>query len=159
MERRTKKPIQEKAVDQKPQWKKITSGTLYPFPHKRNRRVKPSEVISATKEELGGFVNQFKLVREGTGIYAPKKAITKPISKPKAEKEDTTVDSAAAVKAQPTRRTKKTDSKDKGFSIQKNEATGGFNVVSAAGKVINDEELIEESAKALLENLEKGSSQ
>lgn len=153
MERRTKKIIQQKAADEKPQWKKITPGTLYPFPHKRNRRVKPSELISATKEELGKFVNQFKLVKDGTGVYAPKTAAVKSIAKPKADK-----GSPTETKTTPsTKGEKKTADKNKGFSIQKNEATGGFNVVSSAGKVMNDEELIEESAKALLENLEKGS--
>lgn len=158
MERR-KKTNTSTAVSEKPQWKKITPGTLYPFPSKRNRRVKPSEIISATKDELGRFVHHFKLVKDGTGIYATKSA-AKPSKPDTAGKSATGTEEVKATKLTKGKtKASKVDTKPQDYSVVKNEETGGFNVVSSAGKVMNDEELIEESAIALKEKLEKDSSE
>lgn len=154
-----KKTNTPEEVNQKPLWKKITPGTLYPFPDKRNKRVKPSEQIYATAAELGKFVKQFQLIKDGTGIYRTKPAETKPATagpagtkaKPGTPKADKPVKSTKPAKSETT--PKET------YSLQKNEVTGGFNVISPAGKVMNDEELIEESAAALKEKLEKDSAE
>lgn len=53
---------------QKPTWRKITQGGLY-LQGKRNYKIKHKEEIQATPEELGRFVNQFELIKPGTGEF------------------------------------------------------------------------------------------
>ena len=117
----------------KPQWKKITRGTLYPFANQRNRRVKPNEVIFATEEEISKFKEHFELVAEGTGTFKPKTA--KPKAKP-------------AITLPPAK-----VEKDKYELIPAGDEM--FNVVSSVGKVMNDAPLVESFAQELKASLEK----
>lgn len=121
----------EEQKDQKPKWKKTTRGTLYPFPTQRNRRVKPFETISATEQEIAKYRDQFELVADGTGIY--KTAEDKPKVKKPAKPEITEKDT---------------------YTLEPLEG-GGFNVVSSAGKVMNDTPLSEEEATALKASFEE----
>lgn len=131
MAQKVKKSI---AGPQKPQWKKITRGTLYPFPSKRNRRVKPNEVIRATKEELGKYINHFELVKDGTGQYQMATSAPKPARAPKPPKPTVGEDTYTLVSA--------------GEDL--------FNVISASGKVLNASPLDADSAEELRSKLEKG---
>lgn len=131
MAQKVKKSI---AGPQKPQWKKITRGNLYPFPSKRNRRVKPNEVIRATKEELGKYINHFELVKDGTGNYQIVDPTPKPARAPKLPKPTAGGDTYTLVSA--------------GEDL--------FNVISASGKVLNASPLDADSAEELRSKLEKG---
>lgn len=129
MERKSKKSTS--TTDQKPAWKKITSGKIYPFPHKRNTRVKPNQVIRATEEELKHALQHFELVEDGTGIYKTSADAKKPASqknKPKKEiEEKARIETADG---------------------------GGYNVIAAGGKVMNEEPLSLEDAEELKNSLE-----
>jgi hypothetical protein len=76
----------KKQVEKKSRWKKITRGTLYPFPSNRNRRVKQNEIIEATEEEIAKFRDQFELVPERNvtkgpaGRFVSPKAAEKPVT-------------------------------------------------------------------------------
>lgn len=116
----------------KPRWKKITRGTIYPFPNQRNKRVKPFEVISATEEEIVKFREHFELVQDGTGQFKtknPAKTVTdtKRLATP-VEKE--------SYKVIPV-------------------GEGLYGVESPAGKKINDDGLTKEAAEELKATLEK----
>lgn len=134
MAQKVKKSI---AGPQKPQWKKITRGNLYPFPSKRNRRVKPNEVIRATKEELGKYIDHFELVKDGTGEYQMATTAPKPARAPKPLKPITG------------------GKKDVEYSLV-GAGEELFNVVSASGKVMNASPLDADSAEELRSKLEKG---
>lgn len=128
MERKTKPTDAEKSEPVfrhiKPRWKKISRGTLYPFPNQRNRRVKPNEVIDATEDEISKYRSDFELVRDGTGPYKIKS--TAPVPKPK-----------YVAKVQ----------KDVYNLIPIGE--GLYNVESTGGKVMNDHPLKRDEAEAL----------
>lgn len=113
-------------------WRKITRGTLYPFPNKRNRRVKHKEIIEATPEELGRFIHEFELV---DGDYSPEGQID-PVEKAINDMEDS-----------------KVLTKDTYEVIHIN--AGWFNVISSAGKVMNDKKLRKEDADLLKSSLEE----
>ena len=58
----------KKNQEKKPTWRKITPGTLYPFPRDASRAVRGiGETIEATEEELGKYVNQFERVKPKDG--------------------------------------------------------------------------------------------
>jgi len=111
----------------KPLWKKITRGTLYPFPNQRNRRVKPQEQIRASEEELAHVIDQFELVEDGKGEF-----------KVKGVKKEETVEIP--------------DGEEYGVVSA---GRGWFNVVSQGGKVMNDKKLRAEEAKELKDSLEE----
>ena len=134
--KKVKKSEQKILGDQKPKWKKITRGTLYPFPNKRNKKVKPHETISATTEELGKYIDQFELVKEGTGKFK--------VSKTSSNSEKTSV-----------------SRKSPKFSLSPVEVESAkegekfFNILSPSGKIVNDKPLTEEEAEELKNSLEK----
>ncbi len=125
-------PKRVKARDQKstkPLWRKTTTGTLYPFPNKRNQRVRHKEEIRATREELGKYVDQFDLIEGDAELH-------KQVAENKAPK-------AVAEKA----------------ALETYEAihTGGgwHNVVQAStGKIMNTKKLKADDAQALIESFE-----
>lgn len=123
MERKKSTP----AESQKPKWKKITRGTLYPFPNRRNVRVKPNEVIQATAEELAKVADHFELVKEGTGIYSTSTVEKKPKKKGKVPTE---VYELIPI------------------------GEGLYNVLSPGDKVMNESGLKREDAEALKKKLE-----
>lgn len=116
----------EKIVGNKPVWKKITRGTLYPFPKQRGVRVEPNKTIEATEEEIARFRDQFELVKDGTGIYRVKKDEPTP-PPPGPEPEVYTLAPE----------------------------NGAFNVLSEAGKKMNETPLSLEEAEELKSSLEK----
>lgn len=131
MERKTKSKT-ETTGPVKPRWRKITRGTLYPFPNQRNRRVKPNEVISATEAEIEKYRDQFELVSDGTGSLK-----VKTTDAPKAKKE----------------KLAKKPEKESHELVPIGE--GLYNVMSPAGKQMNEEGLKLEEAQALKVSLDK----
>lgn len=119
-------------ADKKPTWKKITPGKLYPFPKNRNRRVKPQEVIEATQEELAYVSNQFELVTDGTGKFKVKAKAADPADPDPGEK-----------------------APEKDVFTAESVGSGWFNVVSGAGKVMNEKKLRAEAAAELIATLEE----
>lgn len=116
--------------ENKPLWRKITPGTLYPFPNQRGRRVKPKETIRASREELEHVIDNFELVENVTGEFkVKKKYLTK-------ESEDIG-----------------TPEKDE-YSVE-SVGPGWFNVLSPEGKIMNDKKLRAEAAEELKESLEE----
>lgn len=120
---------------QKPVWRKISRGTIYPFPKKLNKRVKPHETIQASEEEIAKFREHFELVTDGTGEFKVKNSTP----------------------------SKKLHHSKKA-PVQKEEHTlhpigeGLWNVLSPSGKVMNDVEeggLKREEAEALKASLDK----
>lgn len=54
----------KKKEEKKPTWRKITPGTLYPFPRNASRAVRGmGDTIEATEEELGKYIDQFEAVK------------------------------------------------------------------------------------------------
>ncbi len=128
----------------KPSWRKITQGTLYPFPTQRNRRVKFKETVQATPEELGNKINQFELVEPGSGEY---KIDTDAFAIQKEEAP------AADVVKTPT---PPVDSSIDEEEYEVKHAGGGwYNVVSSTGKVMNSEKLRSTDAQDLKTALEE----
>lgn len=132
-----RKRIEQKTESQKPRWKKVTRGTLYPFSDRKNIRVKPNEVISATAEEISKYEDHFELVKEGTGTYGASENETevKKERKPsvaKANKAKTSTDVYELVPI--------------GQSL--------YNVLSPGGKVMNEVPLKREAAEGLKTKLE-----
>lgn len=112
----------------KPVWKKISRGTLYPFPKQRNVRVKPFEKIQATEEEIAKYRDQFELVKDGTGDYKVKPTKAEPKPEPALPEEYKLVE------------------------VGENQ----FNVVSSSGKVMNGKKpLFEDEAQQLKDQLEE----
>lgn len=122
--------------DKKPMWKKVTRGTLYPFPTQRNRRVKPHETIEATEEEIAKYRDEFVLVKDGTGKFkvSEKKQpkTTRPLAK---EKEPVETYSLEPI------------------------GDGLYNVLSPAGKAMNDKGLKRDDAEQLVKSLQSEASQ
>ena len=119
----------ERMDKNKPLWRKITPGTLYPFPAQRDRMVKPKEVIRATQEELGKFVDEFELLEDGKG-------------KNKVSKEPgSNQDNLSTV--------------DKEVYEIKSTRGGKFNVFSESGKKMNDKALTANEAEELKNSLEE----
>jgi hypothetical protein len=147
---RTNKPAESKAkakgeskgeskgqdsTDQKPIWKKITRGTLYPFSHQRNRRVKPNEKLQASEEEIAKYRDHFELIKDGTGKYKVK-----------------TIDPGQQIK---TKKEKPTPEKYELVPI----GDGLYDVESPSGKKMNDQSLDREGADALIAELDKETSE
>jgi hypothetical protein len=124
------KQTQEAEQDQKPVWKKVTRGTLYPFPRKPTK-VKPNDTLVASEEEIAKYRDHFELVQDGTGEYIVKNVVqTKPdiaMLRREAEKEE--------YKLIPI-------------------GQGLYNVESPSGKTMNDKGLKLEDAEALKVSLE-----
>jgi hypothetical protein len=118
--------------DQKPVWKKITRGKLYPFPRKRNVRVKENEKIQASEEEIEKYRDHFELVKDGTGEFKVK-SNTEPGKK--------------VVKLAPKANLETFELVPIGEGL--------YNVVSFGGKKMNEEGLDLEAAEKLKEELEK----
>lgn len=110
----------------KPLYKKITPGTLYPFPNQRGRRIKPGERIRASQEELEHVADQFELVENGKGKYKVKKSKKDIIEIPEGEK----------------------------YNV-KSIGKGWFEVISQEGKVMNEKKLRAEDAESLKKSLEE----
>lgn len=124
---RSKKETQSK----KPVWKKMTRGTLYPFPNQRNIKIEKNETVEATQQELGRFINQFELIQDGTGEY--KINTTKPVQSStfeNVEKETYRVEKMKDVEG------------------------GLYEVIASSGKVMADD-LTLKKAEALKAQLEK----
>lgn len=118
----------EEVADQKPTWKKVTRGSLYPFPGKRSKRVKPNETIQATEAELSHVKEHFQLVKDGTGVHRVK-AI-----RPEEPEFISPVKGVYAVTPA---------------------GEGLYNIVSPGGKVMNEVGLSLEDAEDLKEELEE----
>lgn len=125
----------------KPSWRKITEGTLYPFPTQRNRRVKHKETIQATAEELGNKINQFELVDPGAGEYKIE-TTSLPV---KEEGSSVTVEPVKSKEHAPDKET---------YTIQ-HVGGGWYNVVSSTGKVMNSDKLKSADAQSLRDSLEE----
>lgn len=121
----------KRANQDKPLWRKISQGTLYPFPTQRGRRVKPKETIRASYEELEHVIDQFELIDNVKGEFkVPKKFLM-------AHTEE-----VGGIPA-----------KDE-YSIE-SAGNGWFNVLSAERTVMNDKKLRAEEAQELKESLEE----
>lgn len=115
----------------KPLWRKITPGVVYPFPNQRGRRIKPQEQVRATEEELGKKIKHFELIEDAKGkkaTKAPKEA--EEVEIPEGENYGI-------------------------ISVGK----GWYDVVSSEGKVMNEKKLREDAAKELKESLEEETSE
>lgn len=122
----------KRAEKNKPLWRKISPGTLYPFPNERGRRVKPKETIRASREEIEHVIDQFELIENVKGEFKVKKKFL-------ADSEEENIPGAPA--------------KDS-YSVES--AGGGwYNVLSPEGTVMNDKKLRAEAAEELKESLEE----
>lgn len=110
----------------KPSWKKITPGVLYPFPNQRGRRIKPQEQIRASQEEIAHVADHFELVENGKGEYKVKKEKKEIIETPEAEEYDI-----------------------------KSVGKGWYDVISPEGKLMNEKKLRADDAKELKASLEE----
>lgn len=128
MAKRTK--TKKEGNNKKPIYKKVTGGFLK-LPG-WNRRIKPNEEVEITLEELGGYAGQFKLVKSPGGATPP--PTQEKTQKTKTEKTDTT-------------------STEEGPFKPKLAGGGKFNVVSASGKVMNEQPLTAEKADELVQQL------
>ncbi len=125
----------ERSDKNKPLWRKITTGKIYPFSKQRGRRVKPQEQIRAAFEEIARVIDHFELIEDGKGEFKVGDRIDK------AEKE-----------AKP-----EAPAKDK-YSIES--AGGGwYNVLNPEGEVMNEKKLRQEDADALKGSLEEETDQ
>lgn len=117
----------KRAEKNKPLWRKITPGVLYPFPNQRGRRIKPQEQIRATEEEIAHVRDNFELVENVSGKHAAK-----------APKEAEEVEIPEG----------------ENYGIM-SVGKGWFDVVSSEGKVMNEKKLREDAAKELKDSLEE----
>lgn len=148
-----KKTVETKGP-KKPRWRKITRGTLYPFPEQRNISVKVGEIIEATEEEIEKYCDQFESVREFTGKHEMAKSSE---SKPGLNKRLTVTDTEKPpLKSSIKNKDLKLASSGPGKEKYTQEQIGEnqFNILSAAGKVMNDTPLTSEEAKTLKDSLE-----
>ena len=156
MQRKTTKAGKESKEDatpkgRKPTWKKVTPGKLYPFTDKarRGERVAPDGFVQATAEELGKYVSDFELHKPGTGDYEGTEEIA--------------VETESEVKAEGGAKSKakklKASATPETYSLKPVKDTDLFDVVSSAGKKMNEKPLDAESAEELKEILEEETEQ
>lgn len=125
----------ERSDKNKPLWRKITTGKLYPFSKQRGRRVKPKEQIRVSFEEIAHVIDHFELIEDGKGDFKVGDRIAKADKKAKPEapaKEEYSVESAGG---------------------------GWYNVLSPEGKVMNEKKLRQEDADKLKGSLEEETDQ
>lgn len=118
-------------IDKKPLWRKMTSGKLY-LHRKPFVPIKPKQKVLATEEELGNHVKDFELLDKGSGRYEFK---PKKVEKPEEEKP--------------------VEGAEKEVYMVEHVGTGWYNVLSPAGKVMNESKLRSEDAQALRAKLEE----
>ncbi len=125
----------ERSDKNKPLWRKITTGKLYPFSKQRGRRVKPQEQIRVAFEEIAHVIDHFELIEDGKGEFKVKDRIARDDKEAKPEappKEEYSVESAGG---------------------------GWYNVLSPEGKVMNEKKLRQDEAETLREKLEEETDQ
>jgi hypothetical protein len=129
MERKTNKN------GSKPLWKKVTTGTLV-LRVPKYFRIKHNQLVEASIEELGNRLDSdFELVKDGTGKFKVHKEKGKSKAKAKGKKAEV-IDLPKDL-----------------FGLEER-GDGLFDVVSAAGKVMNAEALEKEKAEELRDQLE-----
>ncbi len=120
-----------------PLYRSIYKGTLYPIPNKMSTRVKYKEEIRISEKDLGNHIDKFVLVEDGKGEFKTTSVKDREAKRKKEEKENAIV---------PNKET---------FSVEKVE--DGWNVLSSAGKKMNNAVLKKGDAKELVKQLEKES--
>lgn len=145
----------ERKTSVKPTWRKVTQGTLYPFPSKRRVRVKYKEQIQATVEELGNSVKEFELVDPGTGTHKTTKHPMPGFVSPEGELKTQNKPSAQkGILEKEEEQEASPDVEKETYSVEP-AGKGWFNVVSGSKKVMNNTKLREADATALKETLEE----
>ena len=121
-----------------PLWRKLTGGSLRCA---SGRKIKPKEEIRISAEELGKFVNQFKLLEDGSGSNKIPED-DKPSTKDRLGRDIKKEEEEAPVP------------ENEEYFID-HVASGWFNVVSGSGKVMNESKLRSEDAEKLKASLEE----
>lgn len=120
-----KRKIKDQVVkDQKPIYRKTAPGTLI-LRHPISARLKQKMEMEATEEELGSFLDQFELIKAGTGIYADTFTLSEIESEELEER----------------------------YTLD-HQGRGKFNVVGPDGKIINENLLSKDEAENLKQQLE-----